>query len=88
VYSSTRFWRLDIEAELDRAVDRHGRVIDVLLSARSDLAGARRLFIRALRAGPIPAEVTTDRAAACPRVPGELIPAATAHSRAGPEQSG
>ena len=61
---------------LYRAIDQHGQVIDVLLSVRRDLAAARRFFIRALRAGTIPAEVTTDRAPACPRVPGELIPSA------------
>ena len=61
---------------LYRAVDQHGQVIDVLLSARRDLPAARRFFIRALRAGTVPAEVTTDRAAVCPRVPGELVPAA------------
>jgi IS6 family transposase len=32
-----------------RAVDQHGQVIDVLPSARRDLAAARRFFIRALR---------------------------------------
>ena len=58
------------------AIDQHGQVIDVLLSARRDLAAARRFFIRALRAGTIPAEVTTDRPPAYPRVPGELIPSA------------
>ena len=61
---------------LYRAIDQHGQVVDVLLSARRDLAAARRFFIRALRAGTIPAEVTTDRAPAYPRVPGELIPSA------------
>jgi transposase, IS6 family len=61
---------------LYRAVDQHGQVIDVLLSARRDLAAARRFFTRALRAGTIPAEVTTDRALACPRVLDELIPSA------------
>ena len=44
------------------------RSFDVLLSQRRDLAAARRLFTRALRAGTIPAEVTTDRAPAYPRV--------------------
>jgi transposase, IS6 family len=34
---------------LYRAVDQHGQVIDVLLSARRDLAAARRFFTRALR---------------------------------------
>ena len=61
---------------LYRAIDQHGQVIDVLLSQRRDLAAARRFFTRALRAGTIPAEVTTDRAPAYPRVPGELIPSA------------
>jgi IS6 family transposase len=56
-------------AYLYRAVDQHGQVIDVLLSQRRDLAAARRFFARALRAGTIPAEVTTDHAPACPRVP-------------------
>jgi transposase-like protein len=32
-----------------RAVDQHGQVIDVLLSARRDAAAARRFFVRALR---------------------------------------
>ena len=63
-------------AYLYRAVDQHGQVIDVLLSKRRDLAAARRFFARALRAGTIPAEVTTDRAPAYPRVLDELIPSA------------
>jgi transposase-like protein len=61
---------------LYRAIGQHGQVIDVLLSVRRDLAAARRFFIRALRAGTIPAEVTTDRAPAYPRVLDELIPSA------------
>jgi transposase-like protein len=47
---------------LYRAVDQHGQVIDVLLSARRDLAAAREFFTHALRAGTVPVEVTTDRA--------------------------
>jgi IS6 family transposase len=39
------------------------------------LAG-RRFFTRVLRAGTVPAEVTTDRAPAYPRVLDELIPLA------------
>jgi len=61
---------------LYRAIDEHGQVIDVLLSARRDLAAARRFLILALRAGTIPAEVTTDRAPAYQRVLDELIPSA------------
>ncbi len=61
---------------LYRAVDQHGQIIDVLLSARRDLAAARRFFTQALRAGVSPAEVITDRAPVYPRVLDELIPSA------------
>src|SRR5260221_7073088 len=71
---------------LYRAVDQHGQVIDVLLSVRRDLAAARRFFARALRAGTIPVEVTTDRAPVYPRVLDDLIPSALAHRRAVREQ--
>jgi transposase, IS6 family len=37
---------------------------------------ARPFFNRALQAGTVPAEVTTDQALACPRVLDELIPSA------------
>ena len=59
---------------LYRAIDQHGRVFDVLLSARRDLASAREFFTRALNAGTVPVEVTTDRAPVYLRVLDELIP--------------
>ena len=59
---------------LYRAIDQHGQVIDVLLSARRDRASARMFFTRALRTGIVPVEVTTDRAAVYPRVLDELVP--------------
>ena len=49
-----------------RAVDQHGQVIDVLVSTRRDAAAARQFFARALRAGPSPVEVTTDRGTGLP----------------------
>jgi len=61
---------------LYRAVDQHGQVIDVLLSTRRDGAAARAFFVRALRFGPAPVELTTDRAPVYPRVIDELLPAA------------
>jgi len=61
---------------LYRAVYQHGRVVDVLLSVRRDLAAARRFFTRALRAGTVPAEATTDRTPVYPRVLDELVPSA------------
>jgi transposase-like protein len=61
---------------LYRAVDQHGQVIDVLVSERRDGAAARAFFIRALKSGPSPVEVTTDRAPVYPRVIDELVPAA------------
>jgi transposase, IS6 family len=63
-------------AYLYRPIDQHGRVIDVLLSVRRDLAAARRFFTRAMRASTIPVEVTTDRAPVYARVLDELIPSA------------
>jgi IS6 family transposase len=61
---------------LYRAIDQYGQVIDVLVSERGDLAATRRFFTRALRHGPRPAEVSTDRAPAYPRVLDELVPSA------------
>jgi hypothetical protein len=61
---------------LYRAIDQYGQVIDVLVSEKRDLAATRRFFIRALDHGRCPSEVTTDRAAAYPRVIEELFPAA------------
>jgi len=61
---------------LYRAIDQFGQVIDVLASEKRDLAAARRFFTRALAHGRRPVEVTTDRAAAYPRVLDEQLPAA------------
>ena len=55
-------------ADLYRAVDQFGQVIDVLLSPKRDKKAAQRFFTRALAGAIAPAEVTTDRAAAYPRV--------------------
>jgi transposase, IS6 family len=60
---------------LYRAIDQYGQVIDVLVSEKRDLA-ARRFFTGALNHGPRPAEVSTDRAPAYPRVLDELLPSA------------
>jgi transposase-like protein len=53
---------------LYRAVDQFGQVIDVLVSEHRDTAAARRFFTRALACGPVPVEVTTDKAPAYLRV--------------------
>jgi len=67
---------------LYRAVDQHRQVIDVLLSARRDLAAARRFLTRALPAGTVPAEVTTGRAPPeGPRRAGRLGAAYLMHGR-------
>jgi IS6 family transposase len=47
---------------LYRAVDQHGQVMYDRVSERRNGAAARTFFIRALRHGPSPVEVTTDRA--------------------------
>ena len=61
---------------LYRAIDQHGQIIDVMLSTRRDLPAARAFFTRTLAVGVTPTEVTTDRAAAYPRVLDEHVPAA------------
>ena len=61
---------------LYRAIDQYGQVIDVLVSTRRNAETARAFFTRALRCGPAPVEVTTDRAPVYPRVLDELVPAA------------
>jgi len=61
---------------LYRVIDQYGQVIDVLVSEKRDLAATRRFFTRALEPGRCPAEMTTDRAPAYPRVLDELMPSA------------
>ena len=61
---------------LYRAIDQYGQVIDVLVSEKRDLAATCRFFTRALKHGPRPTEVSTDRAPAYPRVLDELLPGA------------
>ena len=63
-----------------RAIDQHGHVIDVLVSARRDAKAARRFFTRALWALKVrPTEVVTDAAPVYPGVLDELLPAAWHH---------
>ena len=59
-----------------RAVDQHGQVIDVYVSARRDIGAARRFFTAALTAHGTPEEVVTDLARALEHVIDELLPAA------------
>jgi transposase-like protein len=59
---------------LYRAVDQHGQVIDVHVSARRDVAAARRFFTAALASNPEPAEVVTDLAPALAHVVADLVP--------------
>jgi transposase-like protein len=63
-----------------RAVDQYGQVIDVLVSARRDVAAARRFFRRALATLKVaPNEVVTDAAPVYPAVLDELVPSAWHH---------
>ena len=49
---------------VNRAVDQHGRVIDVYVSRRRDIGSARTFFTAALTVHGDPGEVITDRAPA------------------------
>ena len=63
-----------------RAVDQHGQVIDVFVSARRDATAARRFFRRALGTLKVsPSEVVADKAPVYPRVLDELVPAVWHH---------
>jgi IS6 family transposase len=68
---------------LYRAIDQFGQVIDVLVAEKRDLVATRRFFTRALEHSPRPAEVSTDRALAYPRVLDELLCPPSATSRNG-----
>jgi IS6 family transposase len=59
-----------------RAVDQHGQVIDVYVSARRDIAAARRFFTAVLDTHGAPEEVVTDLARALDNVIEEVLPAA------------
>ena len=59
-----------------RAVDQHGQIIDVYVSAKRDTKAARRFFTTAIGAHGDPTEVVTDRAPALRAAIDELIPAA------------
>jgi transposase-like protein len=52
---------------LYRAVDQHGQVIDILVSARRDASATRRFITHALTT-VTPTEVVTDAAPVYPRV--------------------
>jgi transposase-like protein len=57
-----------------RAVDQYGRVIDVLVSKRRNVAAATKFFETMLSGRARPKEVTTDLAAPLLRVIDELLP--------------
>ncbi len=59
-----------------RAIDQHGQIIDVYVSAQRDTRAASRFFGTALRAHGEPAEVVTDRAPTLRAAIEELMPAA------------
>ena len=49
---------------LYRAVDRLGQTVDFLLTAKRDLAAARRFFVRAIKLHEAPEKVTIDKSGA------------------------
>jgi transposase-like protein len=57
---------------LYRAVDKHGRTVDFLLSERRDVAAAKRFFRKAIRDNRTPRVITLDAYAASHRAIREL----------------
>ena len=63
-----------------RAIDQHGQVVDVLVSARRDADAARRFFTGVLPTlKGRPSEVVTDASPVYPGVLDELVPSAWHH---------
>jgi transposase-like protein len=58
-----------------RAIDQHGQIVDVYVSARRDTLAARRFFTTVLGSHGTPAEVVTDRAWTLLAAVDELMPA-------------
>jgi transposase-like protein len=59
-----------------RAIDQHGQVIDVNVSARRDLSAARKFFASAFRAHGAPEEIVADKPPALARAIHLLVPGA------------
>src|SRR5215813_8419809 len=59
-------------AYLYRAVDKHGRTVDFLLSERRDVGAAKRFFSKAMRQNGTPRVITLDAYAASHRAIREL----------------
>lgn len=65
-------WRMDetyikvkgVWKYLYRAVDKQGKTVDFLLTAKRDAAAARRLFEKAMRHNAVPDKVTMDKSGA------------------------
>ena len=65
-------WRMDetyikvkgVWKYLYRAVDKEGRTVDFLLTARRDKAAALRFFDKAMKASGVPEKVTLDKSGA------------------------
>jgi len=58
------------------AIDQYGKVIDVLVSEKRDVAATRLFFTQALDHGTYPSAVMMDKAPVYPRVLDERVPAA------------
>ena len=58
-----------------RAIEQYGPVIDVLVAPKRDLAATQRFGIGALDHARCPTQLSTERAAADPRMIEELFPA-------------
>ena len=58
---------------LYRAVDKLGQTVDFLLTARRDVAAARRFFERAIDHHDVPEKITIDKSGANTAVQGILL---------------
>ncbi len=72
---------------LYRAVDKHGRTVDFLLSEKRDVAAAKRFFSKAIKSHGAPRVITLDAYAASHRALAEMQSAGTLPRRVGVRSS-
>jgi transposase-like protein len=84
-------WRMDetyikvkgVWKYLYRTVDKDGKTVDFLLTAKRDAAAARRFFVKAMRHNAVPDKVTMDKSGANQAALEQLKRNATSRSRPG-----
>ena len=73
----------DVWKYLYRAVDKQGKTVDFLLTAKRDKAAARRFFDKAIPANGVPEKIAMDKSSANKAAINEFMPASKHRSSSG-----